>query len=194
MDLVISNIDINRWFFKHPKKKSMKKKLLPFFVVIIFGIVFIVFYKGLEDTNIYTPGLNVQKDIPILNPKDFYSEKVLKSSDIFEFDKTYLLNIWSSWCVPCRQEHPLLMTLKQNDKIDIIGLNYKDNKKNAVKFLQELGNPYEKIFIDLDGTQAIEWGAYGVPESFLIYNNEIIKKYIGPLNEDLISEIRYLIK
>ena len=172
----------------------MKKKLLPFFVVIIFGIVFIVFYKGLEDTNIYTPDLNVKKDIPIFNSKDFYSEKVLKSSDIFEFDKTYLLNIWSSWCVPCRQEHPLLMTLKQNDKIDIIGLNYKDNKKNVVKFLQELGNPYENIFIDLDGTQAIEWGAYGVPESFLIYNNEIIKKYIGPLNEDLISEIKYLIK
>ena len=172
----------------------MKKKLLPFFVVIIFGIVFIVFYKGLEDTNIYTPDLNVKKDIPIFNSKDFYSEKVLKSSDIFEFDKTYLLNIWSSWCVPCRQEHPLLMTLKQNDKIDIIGLNYKDNKKNAVIFLQELGNPYEKIFIDLDGTQAIEWGAYGVPESFLINNNKIIKKYIGPLNEDLISEIEYLIK
>ena len=194
MDLVISNIDINRWFFKHSEKKTMKKKLLPFFVAIIFGIIFIVFYKGLEDTNIYTPDLNVQKDIPIFNSKDFYSEKVLKSSDIFEFDKTYLLNIWSSWCVPCRQEHPLLMTLKQNDKIDIIGLNYKDNKKNAVKFLQELGNPYEKIFIDLDGTKAIEWGAYGVPESFLIYNNEIIKKYIGPLNEDLISEIKYLIK
>lgn len=172
----------------------MKKKLLPFFVVIIFGIVFIVFYKGLEDTNIYTPDLNVQRDVTIFNTKDFYSEKALKSLDIFEFDKTYLLNIWSSWCVPCRQEHPLLMTLKQNDKIDIIGLNYKDNKKNAVKFLQELGNPYEKIFIDLDGTQAIEWGAYGVPESFLIYNNEIIKKYIGPLNEDLISEIKYLIK
>ena len=73
-------------------------------------------------------------------------------------------------------------------------LNFSQNKKNAVKFLQELGNPYEKIFIDLDGTKAIEWGAYGVPESFLIYNNEIIKKYIGPLNEDLISEIKYLIK
>ena len=96
--------------------------------------------------------------------------------------------------MPCRQEHPLLMTLKQNDKIDIVGLNYKDNKKNAVNFLQELGNPYEKIFIDLEGTQAIEWGAYGVPESFLIYNNEIIKKYVGPLNEDLISEIKHLIK
>ena len=172
----------------------MKKKLLPFLVILIFGIIFIIFYKGLEDTNIYTPNLNVKKNIPIFNLKDFYSDISLKSEDFFEPDKIYLLNIWSSWCVPCRQEHPLLMMLAQNDKINIIGLNYKDNKKNAVNFLQELGNPYKKIFIDLDGTKAIEWGAYGVPESFLIYNNKIIKKYIGPLNQNLISEMEQLIK
>ena len=194
MDLVISDIDINRGFVKLFEKKIMKKKLLPFFVILIFGIIFIIFYKGLEDTNIYTPNLNVKKDIPIFNSKDFYSDKILKSSDIFEPNKIYLFNIWSSWCVPCRQEHPLLMTLSLNDKINIIGLNYKDNKKNAVNFLQELGNPYKKIFIDLDGIKAIEWGAYGVPESFLIYNNKIIKKYIGPLNQNSISEIKQLIK
>lgn len=172
----------------------MKKKLLPFLVILIFGIIFIIFYKGLEDANIYTPNLNVKKNIPTFNSKDFYSDISLKSEDFFEPDKIYLLNIWSSWCVPCRQEHPLLMMLAQNDKINIIGLNYKDNKKNAVNFLQELGNPYKKIFIDLDGTKAIEWGAYGVPESFLIYNNKIIKKYIGPLNQNLISEMEQLIK
>ena len=172
----------------------MKKKLLPFLVILIFGIIFIIFYKGLEDTNIYTPNLNVKKNIPTFNSKDFYSDISLKSEDFFEPDKIYLLNIWSSWCVPCRQEHPLLMMLAQNDKINIIGLNYKDNKENAVNFLQELGNPYKKIFIDLDGTKAIEWGAYGVPESFLIYNNKIIKKYIGPLNQNLISEMKQLIK
>jgi len=172
----------------------MKKKLLPFLVILIFGIIFIIFYKGLEDTNIYTPNLNVKKNIPTFNSKDFYSDISLKSEDFFEPDKIYLLNIWSSWCVPCRQEHSLLMMLAQNDKINIIGLNYKDNKKNAVNFLQELGNPYKKIFIDLDGTKAIEWGAYGVPESFLIYNNKIIKKYIGPLNQNLISEMKQLIK
>ena len=172
----------------------MKKKLLPFLVILIFGIIFIIFYKGLEDTNIYTPNLNVKKNIPTFNSKDFYSDISLKSEDFFEPDKIYLLNIWSSWCVPCRQEHPLLMMLAQNDKINIIGLNYKDNKENAVNFLQELGNPYKKIFIDLDGTKAIEWGAYGVPESFLIYNNKIIKKYIGPLNQNLINEMKQLIK
>jgi cytochrome c biogenesis protein CcmG/thiol:disulfide interchange protein DsbE len=73
-------------------------------------------------------------------------------------------------------------------------MNYKDNLKNAESFLQELGNPYKKIFTDSDGTIAIELGAYGVPESFLIYNNEIIKKYIGPLNQQLIDEINLLIK
>ena len=113
---------------------------------------------------------------------------------IFELDKIYLLNIWSSWCVPCRQEHPFLMNLNTDNKINIIGMNYKDNLKNAENFLKELGNPYEEIFIDLDGTVAIEWGAYGVPESFVIYNNEIIKKHIGPLNQQLVDEINLLIK
>jgi len=76
----------------------------------------------------------------------------------------------------------------------LIGLNYKDKKKNAKNFLNELGNPYDKIFVDLNGTISIEWGAYGVPESYLILNNKIIKKYIGPLNQQLIDEIKLIIK
>jgi len=86
------------------------------------------------------------------------------------------------------------MNLNLHNKVNIIGMNYKDDLKNANNFLKELGNPYNEIFLDLDGTIAIEWGAYGVPESFLIRNNKIIKKYIGPLNEKLIDEIKLLIK
>ena len=172
----------------------MKNKTLPFLLIIVFGIIFSIFYKGLEDSKIYTPDVNVKKKIPVFNTKDFFSGKNLKSSSIFELDKIYLLNIWSSWCVPCRQEHSFLMSLNSNNKVNIVGMNYKDNFKNAENFLNELGNPYEEIFIDLDGTIAIEWGAYGVPESFLIYNNEIIEKYTGPLNQDLIDEINLLIK
>ena len=172
----------------------MKNKILPFSVIIIFGIIFFIFYKGLEDSKIYTPDVNTKKEIPVFNTKEFFSGENLKSSSIFELDKVYLLNIWSSWCVPCRQEHPLLMNLNLENKLNIIGMNYKDNLKNAENFLKELGNPYKEIFIDLDGTIAIEWGAYGVPESFLIYNNEIIKKYIGPLNQELVDEINLLIK
>ena len=172
----------------------MKNKILPFFLIFIFGIIFLIFYKGLEDSNIYIPDINTKKEIPVFKAKEFYSGENLESLSIFEIDNFYLLNIWSSWCVPCRQEHPLLMNLNSVNKLNIIGLNYKDNLINAKNFLNELGNPYNEIFIDLDGTIAIEWGAYGVPESFLIFNNEIIKKYIGPLNQQSIDEINFLIK
>ena len=194
MDMDISNIDIVWRLNKFFTKKIMKKKFLPLFIVIVFGFIFIVFYKGLEDSNIYTPDTKLKNKIPIFKTKDFYSGLSLNSSDIFEFDKNYLLNIWSSWCVPCRQEHPLLMKLNEDSKIIIIGMNYKDNKKNAQSFLKELGNPYETVLVDLDGTIAIDWGAYGVPESYLIYNNKIIKKFIGPLNQQLINEMKLLVK
>ena len=107
----------------------MKKKFLPLFMFIVFVFIFIVFYKGLEDSNIYTPDTKLKSKVPIFKTKDFYSGVSLNSSDIFESDKNYLLNIWSSWCLPCRQEHPLLMNLNEDSKIIIIGMNYKDNKK-----------------------------------------------------------------
>ena len=161
---------------------------------MVFVIIFIIFYRGLDESNIYTPENTAQYETPEFKTKEFYSSSIINSSEIFKLDKTYLVNIWSSWCLPCRQEHSLLMNLKDEGELIIIGLNYKDNKKNAENFLKELGNPYEKIFIDLDGTIAIEWGAYGVPESFLIYNNKIIKKYIGPLNPKLINEMKEILK
>ena len=172
----------------------MKKKLLPSLIILLFGFIFIVLYKGLDDTNIYTPDIKVKKDIPKFNTQNFYSGVNLDSSDIFEFNKVYLLNIWSSWCVPCRQEHAYLMRLSENNKVTLIGLNYKDNFNNAQNFLLKLGNPYEVILLDEDGTISIEWGAYGVPETFLIHKNKIVAKYIGPLNEELINEINLIVK
>ena len=124
----------------------------------------------------------------------FDTNQTVNTIEIFQSDKLYLLNIWSSWCVPCREEHPFLMELKKNKQLKIIGMNYKDTKKNAKNFLEELGNPYDKIIFDNKGTNAIEWGAYGVPESFLINKDKIIKKYIGPLNQQSIEEIKSYIK
>ena len=86
------------------------------------------------------------------------------------------------------------MNLGKNNNIELIGINYKDTKINAKNFLSELGNPYRKIIFDKKGVNAIEWGAYGVPESFLIKDGTIIKRYIGPLNQKLFSEINQLIK
>ncbi|MDC3167083.1 DsbE family thiol:disulfide interchange protein [Candidatus Pelagibacter sp.] len=172
----------------------MKKKLIPYSIIFVFLIIFAVFYKSLKDTNIYTPEVNIKNDIPIFSTELLFSNDKLNTTEIFELDKFYLLNIWASWCVPCRDEHPLLMSLSKNNRLTIIGINYKDNKKNAKSFLAELGNPYEKIIVDKSGTNSIEWGAYGVPENFIIYNNKVIKKYIGPLNQDLFVEIQKIIK
>jgi cytochrome c biogenesis protein CcmG/thiol:disulfide interchange protein DsbE len=172
----------------------MKNKFLPFSITFIFIIFFIIFYKGLRNTNIYTPELKTNNEIPLFSAQLFYSDKVINSSEIFNSNKFYLLNIWASWCVPCRQEHSFLMDLTKNKNVEVIGLNYKDTKINAKSFLEELGNPYKKIIFDSDGVKAIEWGAYGVPESFLIYNNKVIQKYLGPLNQESIEKIKLLIK
>ena len=172
----------------------MKNKLLPFSIIFIFIIIFIFFYKGLHNSNIYTPETKINIKVPSFDAELLYEKKLINSSELFQVDKYYLLNIWSSWCVPCRQEHPLLMSLGKNKNLELIGINYKDTKINAKIFLAELGNPYKKIIFDDKGIVAIEWGAYGVPESYLIKNGIIIKRYIGPLNTTLFNEINFLTK
>jgi len=172
----------------------MKNRLLPIFITSIFVIIFIFFYKGLKNTNVYTPEIKINNTIPSFTGDLFYSDEIINSSYFFKPDEFYLLNIWSSWCVPCRNEHSLLMSLKESKKIKVVGINFKDKKINAEKFLFELGNPYEKIIFDQEGIIAIEWGAYGVPESFLIKDGIIIKRYIGPLDKKLTKEIEYIIK
>ncbi|MEP7452583.1 DsbE family thiol:disulfide interchange protein [Phyllobacterium sp. SB3] len=98
-----------------------------------------------------------------------------------------LVNIFGSWCVPCRVEHPLLMKLSQDRRFVLTGLNYKDKPENAVSFLGDLGNPYAAVGADLNGRGAIEWGVYGVPETFLIGRDGIIAyKHVGPFSEETI--------
>ena len=172
----------------------MKIKIFPTFLVIFFSIVFFIFYKGLHKSNIYTPKANIEENIPIFETKILKSAEIVNSENFFLNNKFYLVNIWASWCVPCRKEHIYLNILNKKENLEIIGLNYKDNTKNAKEFINELGNPYSVIFLDLDGTIAIEWGAYGVPETFLVYNKKIIKKIIGPINNDSFIEITEKIK
>ena len=172
----------------------MKIKILPIFFTVIFIIFFLILYKGLQNPNIYSPKTDIKKNIPTFKAKLFDTDNQINSEEIFENEGFYLMNVWASWCLPCRDEHPILISLKGQKNLKIIGLNYKDKNENAKKFLKEFDNPYDTIFVDQKGTIAIEWGAYGVPETFLIYDKKIIKKIIGPLNENLLTEIKKLIE
>tara|TARA_Y100000589_G_C26928187_1_gene537231 strand:- start:40 stop:558 length:519 start_codon:yes stop_codon:yes gene_type:complete len=172
----------------------MKTKIFPIFILLLFIFTFLIFLKSLENTNIYTPNVKINKSIPLFETKLFDSDDFVNSNEIFKKDKFYLMNIWASWCVPCIEEHPYLLSLNNQKDIEIIGLNYKDDTDKAKKFLKKYNSPYKIILSDFDGSIAIEWGAYGVPETFVIFNNKIVKKFIGPLNTNSILEIKKLIK
>lgn len=100
-----------------------------------------------------------------------------------------LVNVWASWCAPCRVEHPVLMGLGETDavkqgKVKLVGMNYKDEAENARRFLGALGNPYSAVGVDRAGRGAIEWGVYGVPETFVIGpDGHILDKHVGPLDQ-----------
>ena len=173
----------------------MKNKLNLFVIITFLSFCFIIFYKGLSNSNTYSPKISNKKNVPIFVAKDFNSNVYLNSENIFEENIFYIVNIWASWCVPCRREHPLLMELSKNQSVKLIGLNYKDNQINAKNFINKFGNPYSQILIDNDGTLSIEFGAYGIPESFIIdKNKKIIKKFIGPINKEIVEEIKFIIK
>lgn len=104
--------------------------------------------------------------------------------------QVWLLNVWASWCVSCRQEHPLLVELGRSKLVPIIGLNYKDQRADGLGWLREHGDPYLLSAYDLDGRIGIDYGVYGVPETFLIDKAGIIRyKQIGPLTPDALTKI-----
>ena len=170
-------------------------KIRLFFLLTTFLISFIlfVFFKSLFENNQDVPK-KISNKIENISFKEFDSHNTIDLKDLF--DKDYIiLNIWSSWCVPCRQEHQYLKNLSATEDFKMVGLNYKDKKMNAEKFLNELGNPYDIIIKDLNGTKSIYLGAYGVPETFVIDSQmKIIKKYIGPLNSEIETEIKNILK
>ena len=173
----------------------MKNKIAPIILFTFLTFCFVVFYKGLNNSNTYTPNTNHEKNIPTFKAEDFNSNVYLDSKNIFGENTYYIVNIWASWCIPCRKEHPLLMELSKNQSVILVGLNYRDNLSNAKKFIYELGNPFAQILIDKEGILAIEFGAYGVPETILIDKNKRIKKkFVGPINKEILDEINIIVK
>jgi cytochrome c biogenesis protein CcmG, thiol:disulfide interchange protein DsbE len=113
--------------------------------------------------------------------------------------KVWVLNVWASWCVSCRAEHEIIKKLSRMQMVDIVGLNYKDEVVDGKRWLQQLGNPYTFSVVDRDGRVGIDWGVYGVPETFIIGKDGLIKyKHIGPvtaqsLQDDIIPRLKALL-
>jgi cytochrome c biogenesis protein CcmG/thiol:disulfide interchange protein DsbE len=105
--------------------------------------------------------------------------------------RTTIVNIWASWCAPCRQEHPALMDLAREGGARVVGINYKDNPENARRFLGALGNPFAAVGVDPNGRTAIDWGVYGVPETFIVGPDGTIRyKHVGPLTPETLPAFR----
>ena len=170
-------------------------KNIKFIIIILLSLfVFFVFYKGLEKPNNYLTEKNLNKIETSLVFRNLNDQKETLLGELINNNSFSIINIWASWCLPCRDEHVYLLKLRNINKIDIIGINYKDKKSNAIEFLSDLGNPYHKVLVDPDGTKSIELGAIGVPETYLINNKIVVKKYIGPLDNEKFKEIIDIIK
>ncbi len=168
----------------------MKKSYLKIIFAVLIVFIIIIFFLALkEDKRYILENKTTGKEIDYFEFKYFSNNNIFTKKDL-KPDKFYFINIWASWCLPCRKEHPQLMKLKNNKDLKMIGINFKDKKSNANKFLKNLGNPFDISLSDTDGTKTIFLGVFGVPESILLDPNKIIiKKFIGPINNQDVNII-----
>ena len=169
------------------------QKIIKSIIVFLFIFVLLVFYNSLNRETNYSTDYLVGNKLTNINLKSFDDNKIYTSEDIQKSRYT-LINFWASWCAPCRVEHPYLMQLSKEKNLKIVGVNFKDKKINASKFLNELGNPYYYMAKDTTGKQSVNFGIYGIPESILINNETIVlKKFVGPLNDQNLNDIKEII-
>ena len=160
-------------------------------ITIIFLLIFIlgIFFLSLNKSSNYNTESLVGKELGEIELESFEDNSIFTNDD-FKKDSFTLINFWASWCAPCRIEHPQLMELSKENNIKILGVNFKDKKINALKFLKDLGDPYEYLTRDSNGKQSVNFGIYGIPESILIDNKlTIIKKFVGPLTKQYLNNI-----
>jgi len=159
----------------------MKKFVVP---LVIFAALGLLLAYGLNLDPRKIPSPLIGKQLPAFSLATV-ADPARKVGRDDLLGRVYLLNVWASWCVACRQEHPFLNELARNKTVSIIGLNYKDKRDDALGWLGSLGNPYELSLSDTDGRLGIDLGVYGVPETFVIDKQGVIRyKQIGPLTPE----------
>lgn len=162
----------------------MSRFVLPF---VIFVILVVFLAIGLRHDPHEVPSPLINKAAPAFQlpqlhePTKTFSPEEMKG-------KVWLLNVWASWCISCREEHPLLLELARSGAVPLYGLNYKDKREDAISWLRELGDPYLLSAADLEGRVGIDYGVYGAPETYLIDRDGVIRfKHIGPLTPDVLQ-------
>ncbi len=164
----------------------MIRYLLPLFV---FAVLVVFLGVGLRLNPREVPSPLVGRPAPQFRLKELHQpDRLFSPADLK--GKVWMLNVWASWCVSCRTEHPVLNAWSRKGDLILIGLNYKDEPADALRWLEALGNPYTRSVIDHDGGTGLDWGVYGVPESFVIDKKGIIRyKHIGPISAEDVETV-----
>ena len=166
------------------KSKEMNN-ILRFLLVLIPIALVTFFYLYINDDDYY-PGADFRKfNLPSFELSTLYTESKITEEDI---EGSYLINIWASWCITCRIEHDFLSKLSNQD-IPIVGLNYKDEREDAINWIERFGDPYKIIIHDFKGKLALDMGVTGAPETFLVHDGRIVVHYRGEVNKMIWSDV-----
>ena len=161
------------------------KFLLP---LVVFGaiVAFLAVGLGLNPREVPSPLIGKPAPAFVLPRLDDPSQKVSREDLL---GQVWMLNVWASWCAPCREEHPLVIDIARRKLLPVYGLNYKDAGPAARSWLASLGNPYRATLVDADGRVGIDYGVYGVPETFIIDAKGVVRlKHTGPLTPDVVRQ------
>ena len=167
---------------------------LPVIVILIISTFLLIFLLQNKDPN-KPPSAFINEDVPNFKLVSLFDEKKFITNNDFE-KKFFLINFFASWCAPCKLEHSLFFEIKANiPHLYILGIDHKDKVKDAINYIDSYGNPYDFIGIDKDGLIGLEFGVFGLPETFLVNNSgQIIYKYLGPITKEIIkNEIQPLL-
>ena len=173
----------------------MKKKILLLPLGLFLLILLTFAYLLIIDRNPQEiPSNLINKKIPNFEANSLFKDEKFTFSQELK-PEIVLINFFATWCKPCRDEHSYIKKFSEQKKIRVIGINYKDNPEKTIKWLNDLGNPYSDVLLDKKGQIAIDWGVYGIPETFVINSNGIIKyRQAGPITKKIYRKINSLIK